>query len=286
MHHQEPRFSPAGDSFIEVELGDEMSFDMNIKVQALAFAIRRADIKGMVELVPELSSMLVSYEPDTISYDDIVLEIKSIFAQLPREETLQLPSRLFYVPVLYFDPYTAECVEAYRKTYPDKTPDPELLCETNNLADRAALRRTHSGTEYWVAALGFWPGLCSLLPLDPRCKLVTPKYNPPRAWTPKGAIGLGGSVTCMYPDRTPGGYQIFARTPMPIFDKDQRLAAFRDSLALFRAGDRVRFVPIEQAEYDYIESKVAEGTYLHQMVDYQVFQVARYRDWLRKISEE
>lgn len=286
MHYQEPRFSPAGDAFIEVELGNEMSFDMNIKVQALAFAIRDAQIKGVVELVPELASMLVAYDPDAIAYDDVVMEIKSIFAGLSDESALQLPSRLFYVPTQYFDPFTAACVEEYRKTYPDKVPDPELLCDANGLADRAALQRIHSGTEYWVAALGFWPGLCSLLPLDPRCKLVAPKYNPPRSWTPKGAIGLGGAVTCMYPDRTPGGYQIFAQTPIPIFDKDQRLAAFRDDLALFRPGDRVRFVPIDRDEYDHIASKVVDGTYEHQRVDYQSFHVARYRDWLRGIGKE
>ena len=142
----------------------------------------------------------------------------------------------------------------------------------------------HSGTEYWVAALGFWPGLCSLMPLDPRHRLNAPKYNPPRTWTPKGTIGHGGAITCIYPDQTPGGYQIFARTPMPIWDREQRLAAFKDSLALFKAGDRVRFVPIDRAEWDEIDAKVSEGTYRHPNVDYQKFSISRYRAWLAEIA--
>jgi urea carboxylase len=286
MHHAEPRFSPAGDSFIEVELGNEMSFDLNVKVQALAHSIREARIDGVIELVPELASLLVSYDPDRISYDDAVMEIKSIFAQQSGEGVSEVPSRLFYVPVHYFDPWTEECVAEYRKTYPDKVPDPELLCQANGLADRAALQRMHTGTEYWVAALGFWPGLCSLMPLDPRCRMTAPKYNPPRGWTPKGTIGLGGGLTCIYPDRTPGGYQIFARTPMPSWDRDQRLSAFKDSLALFRPGDRVRFTPIGKDEYDFIYASVDEGTYQHPSIDYQVFSVARYRDWLRDLDKE
>jgi allophanate hydrolase subunit 1 len=124
------------------------------------------------------------------------------------------------------------------------------------------------------------------MPLDPRSRLHAPKYNPPRSWTPKGTIGLGGGLTAVYPDRTPGGYQIFARTPMPIWDREQRLDAFKDSLALFRPGDRVRFIPIDLEEYEYIEAKVAEGSYQHPLVDYQTFSTPRYRAWLQTIGEE
>jgi KipI family sensor histidine kinase inhibitor len=286
MIYPTPRFMPGGDRFIEVELGDEMSFDLNVRVHALAAAIREARIPGVVELVPELASMLVSYDPDRIAHADVVKEIGSLHAQMVSGQDRDMDSRLFHVPLLYFDPWTQECIDDYRKTLPDKVPDPELLCEANGLDGRAALQRVHSGTEYWVAALGFWPGLCSLMPLDPRANLTAPKYNPPRGWTPKGAIGLGGGLTCIYPDRTPGGYQLFARTPMPIWDREQRLHAFKESLALFRPGDRVRFVPIDRDEWDHIEAKVADGSYVHPMVDYQTFSVSKYRAWLAGIAQE
>jgi urea carboxylase len=142
----------------------------------------------------------------------------------------------------------------------------------------------HSASDYWVAALGFWPGLCSLMPLDPRSRLVAPKYDPPRTWTPKGTIGHGGAITCIYPDQTPGGYQIFARTPMPIWDREQRLAAFKDSLALFRPGDRVRFYSIDRDEYDYIDGKVKDGSYKHNMVAYQRFSIKNYHAWVATID--
>ena len=78
MHHCEPHFKPGGDCFIEVELGDEMSFNLNVRVHALAAAIRAAKIEGIVELVPELASLLVSYDPDRISFADTVREIKKL----------------------------------------------------------------------------------------------------------------------------------------------------------------------------------------------------------------
>jgi allophanate hydrolase subunit 1 len=185
------------------------------------------------------------------------------------------------VPLLYFDPWTAECVEDYRAKVADKpVADPDLLCQVNGLSSRDELKRVHSRTEYYVAALGFWPGLCSLMPLHPGSRLTAPKYNPPRMWTPKGTIGLGGALTCIYPDQTPGGYQIFARTPMPIWDRLQRLPAFKESLALFHAGDRIRFIPIDRKEYDQIEAEVEAGVYVHDALGYQKFSIKAYKNWL------
>lgn len=284
MIYEQAIFKPGGDRYLLMYLGDEMSFDMNFLVHSVARRIRDSAIEGLVELIPEMASILVSYDPDRIAYGDLVTELTAIYGALGTMEGLELESRLFYVPILYFDPWTKDCVEDYRATMADKEFDVELVIRLNELSGRAQFKRAHSSTEYWVAALGFWPGLCSLLPLDPRSRMNAPKYNPPRTWTPKGTIGIGGAITCIYPDRTPGGYQIFARTPMPIWDRDQRLAAFKDSLALFLPGDRVRFVPVDREEYDTIDAKVAEGTYKHPMVAYQKFSISAYHAWLETID--
>jgi allophanate hydrolase subunit 1 len=279
-----PEFHPGGDRSILMLLGDEMSFDLNFLVHSVARQIRDSATSGVVELIPEMASILISYDPDLVSYDDLIAELAAIHLATGKGDAGELDSRLFYVPILYFDPWTRACVDDYRARMKDKPWDGDLLVEINHLSGLDELKRVHAATEYWVAALGFWPGLCSLLPLDPRSLLTAPKYNPPRTWTPKGTVGLGGAITCIYPDQTPGGYQIFARTPMPIWDRQQRLAAFRTSLALFRPGDRVKFVPIDREEYDYIERKVEDGTYRHPEVSYQRFSLPQYRRWLQGID--
>jgi KipI family sensor histidine kinase inhibitor len=280
MMYEHPRFYPGGDRYIEVELGDEMGFELNFRVHSLCAAIRAARISGIIELIPELASLQISYDPDRIDYDDLVREIGKLAEAMAGAGDSELESRLFHVPALYFDPWTAACIDDYRAKVTDKMPDPDYLCDINGLSSRRDFMRIHSGTEYWVAALGFWPGLCSLMALDPRHRLIAPKYNPPRTWTPKGALGLGGGLTCIYPDQTPGGYQLFGRTPMPIWDRTQRLKAFRDEMALFRAGDRVRFIPIDQEEWDDCEARVEDGSYDHPVVTYQKFSLGGYRDWV------
>jgi urea carboxylase len=233
MIFEQAEFRIGGDRSLLMMLGDEMSFDLNFKVHSLARSIRESRTRGIIELIPEMASLLVSYDPDLISYEDLTSELAAMHQAMSHSEIDELPSRMFYVPVLYFDPWTRACVDDYRAKIKDKPWDGDLLVVMNGLEDISALRRIHASTEYWVAALGFWPGLCSLLPLDPRSRLTAPKYDPPRTWTPKGTIGLGGAITCIYPDQTPGGYQIFARIPMPIWDRSQRLEAFKESLACF-----------------------------------------------------
>ena len=102
----------------------------------------------------------------------------------------------------------------------------QFVAELNGLKDVHQFVRVHSGTEYWVASLGFWPGLPFMMALDPRCVITAPKYNPPRTWTPQGTVGMGGASTAIYPVATPGGYQIFARI---IKKKDDLEREIRDS---------------------------------------------------------
>ncbi len=284
MTYEFPRFYPGADRYIEVELGNGMSFELNMLVHQFALVIRQAAIKGIVELIPALSSLQISYDPEVIVYEDVVQEVGGLFVLASQSQDMEMPSRLFNIPVMYFDPWTDACIADYRASHPDKQPDPELICAANGLAGRDALRRLHCTTEHWVAALGFWPGLCSLMALDDRARIVAPKYNPPRTWTPKGAIGLGGALTCIYPDRTPGGYQLLGRTPLPTFDREQRLSAFKDNIVLFRPGDRVRFVPIDQYEFEWIEQSVEAGHYEHECIEYQTFSMARYRQWKQRLQ--
>ena len=146
--------------------------------------------------------------------------------------------------------------------------------------------RVHSGTEYWVASLGFWPGLPFTMPLDPRCKLSAPKYNPPRTWTPRGTVGMGGSSTAIYPDRLPGGYQIFGRTPVPIWDPEKRFSVFKDSICLFRPGDRIKFDPCTYEEFDEIERKVEEGSYQYNVMENHKFSIQQYKTWIDNLDYE
>lgn len=286
MIYEQPSFRPGGDRYVLIEFGNEMNLELNFLAQGLAGVIAEQRLKGVVETAPCFASMLVHYEPGEIAYDDLQKELLALIGTLGSSDEIELDSRLFYFPTFYLDPWTREAVDDYREKIVDKQPDPEFVAELNGLDDVNQLVRVHSGTEYWVASLGFWPGLPFMMPLDPRCVLTAPKYNPARTWTPQGTVGMGGASTAIYPVATPGGYQIFARTPVPIWDPDKRFPLFEDSIVLFRPGDRVKFVPVGEEEYAYTESRIADGSYAYNVNEYQRFSVKNYQAWLATIDHK
>ena len=60
-------------------------------------------------------------------------------------------------------------------------------------------------------------GCPAALPVDPTHRIMNPKYNPARTYTPQGAIGIGGTFMCLYPTASPGGYQLVGRS-LPIWN--------------------------------------------------------------------
>src|SRR3954453_16705946 len=236
MIYEEPRFLPGGDRFVLIEFGNEINLELNFTAQGLAGAIASSGLKGVVESAPCFASLLVHYDPDLIARADLERELEGLLRNLGSSEAIELPSRLFYLPAVYNDPWTKACVEDYNAKITAKEWDPVFVAKLNGLSGPDQLARVHSGTEYWVASLGFWPGLPFMMALDPRCKMTAPKYNPPRTWTPKGTVGMGGASTAIYPEMLPGGYQIFARTPVPIWGPEKRFDVFEKSICLFQPG--------------------------------------------------
>jgi KipI family sensor histidine kinase inhibitor len=285
MIYDTPKFSPGGDRYILIEFGNEMNLDLNFKGQNLAHALEDGAIEGVIESAPCFATTLVHYEPEIISYNDLKKQLSLLMESLGSSENIEVDSRLFYFPTFYLDPWTEECINDYRKNInSEKEQDPEFVSRINELTDVGQLVRVHSGTEYWAASLGFWPGLAFMMPLDPRCRLTAPKYNPPRTWTPQGAVSMGGMSTAIYPVASPGGYQLFGRTPVPIWDRELRFPEFEGEFCIFRPGDRIKFVPCGLEEYEEIDRKVAEGSYKFNIVDYQKFSVSNYKRWVSTLD--
>ncbi|MHB0981268.1 MAG: 5-oxoprolinase subunit B family protein [Thermoleophilia bacterium] len=286
MIFEEPRYLYSGDRYLLLEFGDEMNLDLNFKALGLAETVANEPIPGVVETVPSFATLLVHYEPEETDFASLKAALAERVASLGPTADITLPSRLVELPCCYDDPWTKAAVDDYRKKIKLIEPNPEATVRLNGLRDVRELIKVHSTPQYWVAAVGFWPGLPFMMSLDPRYVLTVPKYNPPRTWTPQGTVGMGGSCTAIYPVNTPGGYQIFGRTPVPIWDGAQKFAPFAKSPVLLKPGDRVKFVPIDAREFIEIEQEVAAGTYTYNIVDYELFAVARYTNFFSQAKKD
>jgi inhibitor of KinA len=112
----------------------------------------------------------------------------------------------------------------------------------------------HAGAEHYVYFVGFTPGLPYMAGQPAR--LTIPRLDRPRTKTPVGSVGIGGTQTSIYSVESPGGFWLLGRTPLRLYDP-----AASDPI-LLRAGDRVRFRPIDAAEFDAISERVGAGAYL------------------------
>lgn len=218
---------PLGDAAIVVTLGTELSDAINDRVIALAAALAASPPTPHVrDIVPALASVVVHIDPVHARVQDVMERM-----------------RKFY-PAEYFEGGSAEIFS--RVEFPE-FPIHDIPVryggeEGPDLADVAAFAgvgaddvvRMHAAQVYRVYMLGFLPGFAYLGLVDPA--IAAPRRDVPRQQVPAGSIGIAGRQTGIYPQVSPGGWQIIGRTAAAMFDR-------ATGTSLLQPGDRVRFVP-------------------------------------------
>ena len=201
------RFLPVNLNALMVEL------DNLEQTLALLASLKNNPVTGIEELVPAARTILVQWRPSACSLAELVRQIsqRDVSACAARGGTL------IKIPVHYTGDDLAEVAQ--------------LL----GIAPEEVIQR-HTDNEYTVAFTGFAPGFAYLS--GGHLSFNVPRRSTPRMRIPAGAVGLAGTFSGVYPQASPGGWQIIGVTPMAMWD----LA--RDVPALLQPGFRVKFVDI------------------------------------------
>ena len=218
----EPRLLLAGDSALVVEFGNEISREVNRKVHALADALGKNPLPGVGESVPTYRSLLVNYDPLRLSCDEVRALVSEVFQRC--EESPSFEPRVIEIPVVYGGEFG---------------PDIEFVAEHNGLSVEEVIG-LHADATYTVYMLGFTPGFAYLGGMP--AVIAAPRLETPRTLVPDGSVGIAGEQTGIYPIASPGGWRLIGRTPLKLFDPE------RDPPTLLKAGDTVRFVPMDGEE--------------------------------------
>ena len=256
------RYCFGGDEHIFVEVDEEMSLDAFFKTLSMTNAVRDSQIEGVTEICPANASFQIKFDPDVISPDDMLEELKSIEAGAEKSEHV-IETRIIEIPVFYRDPWTHETLMRFRERHQDpNSTDIEFAARINNFESVEAFIDAHSGAPWFVSMVGFVAGLPFMFQMVDRARQIeVPKYLRPRTDTPKLTVGYGGCFACIYSVRGAGGYQMFGITPMPIFDPQQKISYLSDFMVFFRPGDIVKWKPIDRAAYDEAVADVAAGRF-------------------------
>jgi KipI family sensor histidine kinase inhibitor len=232
---QNVKILTAGDSSILIQFGNSIDPQINGKIAATVQLMREQHIEGVVDIIPAFCSLLINYDPRVISYDRMKTRMEQILSMEIAAGTRK--KKVYQIPVCYGGSFG---------------PDLDNIAEHAGLTPQEVID-IHTSTDYLIYMLGFLPGFTYLGGLDER--IHTPRLANPRIRIPAGSVGIGGSQTGIYPMDSPGGWQLMGMTPVKTYDPN------REVPILVEAGDYIRFVPVDEAEYERIKAEVEAGTY-------------------------
>ena len=202
---------------------------------AIVQARDAGEITGVVETVPTMRSLMVTYDPLATSRAELQPQVDALVARgLPAG----MKSRQVSVPCCYDDPeFAPDLAEVAERT--KKTPDQVI-------AD-------HLASPFKVYVLGFMPGLAYVAGLE--SSLFLPRRSQPRVRVPRSSVAIAMDMTTIYPFESPGGWHLIGRTPLWMFDKRREQPVF------LAPGDSLSFQRIDRKAYDRIAREVEAGSF-------------------------
>jgi len=185
------------DSAVCWELGTDIDRSINRRVINLYSSLKKNPLTGgreILDVVPSYKSIAIYFDPYTPNLDSQIEAADKIIKSLLADEVEEpeiTPAAIVVIPVVY------------------DGPDIERVASLNGLRPEE-VPKIHTSSDYTVAMIAFRPYFPYLIGLDPR--LHTPRLESPRKKVPAGSVGIGGEQTGVYPEISPGGWNLIGRT--------------------------------------------------------------------------
>ncbi|MBE0484841.1 5-oxoprolinase subunit PxpB [Marinobacter sp.] len=225
---------PVSEDAVLITLAEAIDDTLPARIARLSQSLRDAKLPWLQDLIPSYATLLVVYDPMLADFRDVTSRLKTIMSTEDFQTDIKQPptGKLVELPVYY-------SIES--------GPDLAWLAAETGL-DMLDIIRRHTAIEYRVHALGFAPGFAFMGEVDPA--IAKPRKQTPRKQVPAGSVGIANRQTAVYPQASPGGWQIIGCCPTTLFDPD--------TLSLLRVGDRVRFCAISRQDFLAAGGKLTE----------------------------
>lgn len=230
---------PLGDAAWTVEFGRVLDAAVNARVRRLADRVRAGlggdpALQGVQDIVPTFRSLTVHFDPVHTDADALGERLLALSAEA--DGAVEPPVRRWQLPVCF--------APAFGPDLPD-------VCAAVSLSAQALVERMTSAV-FRVGMIGFMPGFPYLSGLP--AELSLPRLATPRKAVPAGSLAVTGTMCCVYPWESPGGWRLLGHMPMPLFDLAQTSAP-----AWLAAGDEVRWTAVEATEHGRLAADWARG---------------------------
>ncbi|WP_417443922.1 5-oxoprolinase subunit PxpB [Joostella sp.] len=181
------------------------------------------------ELIPAYNSLTIISSKE-IDHESLVKKLKEIYKQNYTQAKIQ--RKLWHIPVCYDTEFGIDM-------------------EDYSLSKKMSIEKIidlHVAPLYTIYCIGFLPGFMYLGGLNRA--LHHPRRDTPRLQIPQGSVGIGGEQTGVYPQVSPGGWNIIGNSPVKIFN------AANENPCGVSVGDKIKFYSIDKAEHELITIQV------------------------------
>ncbi|MCK2201172.1 5-oxoprolinase subunit B family protein [Corynebacterium callunae] len=211
-----------GDQALIVDLNevDAKAVQGNVldAVLMLNSAVLSAQLPGVVDTIPAAQTLLITFDPTQTSLNQLREALDNI-SLAPQENAQKRDQAIVEIPVTY------------------DGPDLATIAQLTQLSV-AEVKEAH-GEMLWTAAFGgFAPGFYYLVPQSPLWDI--PRLESPRTKIPAGSVAVAGEFSAVYPQASPGGWQLLGSTTLDMWDLT------RPQPSLLKSGDSVRFVEVKR----------------------------------------
>lgn len=235
------QIEPLGDRALIIQFSDELSIDVEEQIAHFQKLLESSAIEGLVEYIPAYTTVTIFYDPACSSLRNadspFHLFKKEILNLLKQTKTIKRNQykKIIEIPVCYGGEYGPDLKEVARLH--SKTVEEVIFLHTNEI--------------YNVSMIGFAPGFPYLSGLNEAIR--TPRLKTPRKKVNQGSVGIAGIQTGIYSIDSPGGWQIIGRTPVKLFNYQDK------NPSLLKHGDKVKFVRVNGEQFKHLEEKMTDG---------------------------
>ncbi|PSU46569.1 allophanate hydrolase subunit 1 [Photobacterium frigidiphilum] len=229
------KIEPVSETSLIIYLGDQIDLQLTQVIAQLTHYLELHFSEQLVDVTPSYTSILIQYHPLKINFKSIQV---SVLAWANKELESKKDRKLNND-----DQYTISRGKTITlPVYYDVSVGPDLasLAKEKNLSIEQVIT-LHQQKTYTVCAIGFAPGFAFLASVD--SSIATPRHAEPRLKIPAGSVGIADQQTAVYPDDSPGGWQIIGNCPQQLFSPNT------DPISPFEVGDKVTFEAIDRQTF-------------------------------------
>ena len=219
------KIHPVNENSVIIYFADKVCPEVADKVSQIYRLLKAEEDSVIVDIVPSYTSILLSCDLRKTGLRGFIEYLRRFLIKTTEQAFSSAKAKRITLPVYYGEDVAWDHQELSDYT---QLPFSEIVS-------------LHTSEIYRVFAIGFAPGFAYLGNTNPLISI--PRKANPRKAVPKGSVAIADQQTAIYPQQSPGGWQVIGRTPVELFD------VTKATLSKFEMGAEVKFEAIDRETF-------------------------------------